>query len=109
MKLLCGECIDGRTTFRARQRANQRRSQFETSMTRSRVDMRQQEPKTNPIIRTEGPKWLSPAAVAMRLGISRAQVSRLAVKHHWKRLDVSTSPQARNAGVRYALSSIEEY
>lgn len=55
------------------------------------------------------PKWLSPAAVSERLGISRAQVSRLAVRHGWKRLDVSTSPNARNAGVRYALDSIEEY
>lgn len=54
-------------------------------------------------------KWVSPAAVAERLGISRAQVSRLATKHHWKRLDVSTSPKAKNAGVRYALDSIEEY
>lgn len=71
--------------------------------------MRQHEPKTNPNTQTECPKWLSPAAVATRLGISRAQVSRLAVKHHWKRLDVSTSPQARNAGVRYAVSSVEEY
>ena len=54
-------------------------------------------------------RWISPAEVAVRLGVSRAQVSRLAVKHGWKRLDVSTSPKARNAGVRYALSSIEEY
>lgn len=54
-------------------------------------------------------RWLSPAAVSERLGISRAQVSRLAVRHGWKRLDVSTSPNARNAGVRYALDSIEEY
>ena len=55
------------------------------------------------------PRWLSPADVSERLGISRAQVSRLAVKHGWRRLDVSTSPKARNAGVRYALSSIEDY
>jgi hypothetical protein len=57
----------------------------------------------------EGPVWLSPAAVALRLGISRAQVSRLAVKHSWRRLDVSTSPKAKNAGVRYSLSSILEH
>ena len=69
--------------------------------------MRQREHNTRTDI--EGQKWLSPAAVALRLGISRAQVSRLAVKHGWKRLDVSTSPQARNAGVRYAVTSIEEY
>jgi len=53
--------------------------------------------------------WLSPAAVAVRLGISRAQVSRLAVKYQWKRLDISTSPGARNAGVRYHRSSVEEF
>lgn len=55
------------------------------------------------------PKWMSPAAVAARLGISRAQVSRLAVKHGWKRLDVSTKPGSRNAGVRIAVSSVEAY
>lgn len=55
------------------------------------------------------PAWMSPAAVALRLGISRAQVSRLAARHAWKRLDVSTSPKAKNAGVRYAVSSIEDY
>jgi hypothetical protein len=71
--------------------------------------MRQQESKTNVNTPSDGPKWLSPGAVSVRLGVSRAQVSRLAVKHGWKRLDVSTSPKARNAGVRYALSSIEEY
>jgi len=53
--------------------------------------------------------WLSPATVALRLGISRAQVSRLAVKYQWKRLDISTSPKARNAGVRYHVTSIEEF
>lgn len=54
-------------------------------------------------------RWLSPAAAATRLGVSRSQIGRLAVIHGWKRLAVSTSPRARNAGVRYALSSIEEY
>jgi hypothetical protein len=58
---------------------------------------------------SESPIWIAPAAVALRLGISRAQVSRLAIRHSWKRLDVSTSPKAKNAGVRYAVSSIEEY
>jgi hypothetical protein len=56
-----------------------------------------------------GVRWLSPLEVSMRLGVSRSQVSRLAVKHSWKKLDVSTSPQAKNAGVRYLLSSIEQY
>jgi hypothetical protein len=56
-----------------------------------------------------GPKWISPAAVAERLGVSRAQVSRLAAKHGWKRLDVSISPKARNAGVRYSLDSVLSY
>jgi len=58
---------------------------------------------------SDQPRWLSPAAVCARLAISRAQVSRLAIKYGWKRLDVSTNPSAKNAGVRYALSSIEEY
>jgi hypothetical protein len=55
------------------------------------------------------PIWLSPSIVASRLGISRAQVSRLAQRHNWKRLDISTSPHARNAGIRYAVASVEEY
>lgn len=54
-------------------------------------------------------RWLSPAAVAFRLGVSRAQVSRLCVKHGWRRLDISTKPGSRNAGVRIALSSVEAY
>jgi hypothetical protein len=53
--------------------------------------------------------WMAPIAVARRLGFSRAQVSRLAVKHGWKRLDISTSPKAKNAGVRYAISSVEAF
>jgi hypothetical protein len=53
--------------------------------------------------------WLAPAHVAARLGVSRAQVSRLAVKHAWRRLDVSTGTKGRNQGVRYALNSIEEF
>lgn len=55
------------------------------------------------------PRWMAPSAVAARLGISRAQVARLAAQHGWERLDVSTSPKARNAGVRYAVQSIERY
>jgi len=65
------------------------------------------ESRTNAGAETQ--KWISPATVADRLGISRTQVGRLAVKHRWARLDVSTSPKAKNAGVRYALKSIEEY
>jgi hypothetical protein len=55
------------------------------------------------------PRWLSPSEVAFRLGVSRSQVSRMGVKFKWRRLPVSTSPTARNAGIRYALSSIEQY
>jgi hypothetical protein len=54
-------------------------------------------------------KWISPADAARRLGVSRSQISRLAARHAWKRLDVSSSPQAANAGVRYALSAIIEF
>jgi len=36
-------------------------------------------------------------------------LSRLATIHGWKKLDVSTSPRARNAGVRYAAAAIEEF
>lgn len=50
--------------------------------------------------------WISPAEAAVRLGVSRSQVARLAARHGWQKLDVSTSPHARNAGVRYALSAI---
>jgi hypothetical protein len=55
------------------------------------------------------PRWLSPSQVAFRLGVSRSQVSRMGVKFQWRRLPVSTCPASKNAGIRYALSSIEEY
>lgn len=58
---------------------------------------------------TNSPKWLSPSAVAVRLGVSRSQVNRMGVKFKWRRLSVSTCPAAKNAGIRYALSSIEQY
>jgi hypothetical protein len=47
------------------------------------------------------PRWVSPRQAAEMLGVSRAQISRLANKYNWRRLAITTSPKARNAGVRY--------
>jgi hypothetical protein len=54
-------------------------------------------------------RWISARTAAGRLGISVTQLRRLASKHQFRRLDVSTGVKGKNQGVRYLLQSIEDY
>jgi len=57
----------------------------------------------------QSPQFISPAKAAEMLGVSRSQIFRLAARFGWAKIAISVSPKARNAGVRYALSSVENY
>ena len=53
--------------------------------------------------------WLSSSELMARWNVSRSQVTRIAIKHSFKRLDTSTGTKGNNQGVRYSIHSIKEY
>ena len=57
----------------------------------------------------EAEQWLSAREIMEKLKVSRSQIHRLAIKHSWRRLDVSTGTRGNNQGVRYSRDSVDHF